>query len=331
MISSFSSNSSQMTWDENAFTPSSSRRESFDSVVNCNDSFNTLTQGLTVNEGYGFCGGFSTVPVMDDSMMSLDIMLQYNNMQNNGMGNFPHHGLPMDLMTPTSEMDMGQKVFVDPQTTIFGNPYDFQSPMPMVQFEISPISEYGLDYSSPGTMDYGTPSSYKAIKLADSRTPSRCSFRQTLCEPLATSVALHRVQNGNGEHKKKMRAKTESLSLPDNLGIEKISRAKKQCTYPGCVAKFQRQEHLKRHEKTHTNTECFPCPFFGPDVCNKKFGRTDNLTSHILLHSNKNKKSSRTPYVEGAYEYWLNMKRKGRKQETARIKTEHDEKRRSSL
>ncbi|KIM96462.1 hypothetical protein OIDMADRAFT_87620, partial [Oidiodendron maius Zn] len=52
------------------------------------------------------------------------------------------------------------------------------------------------------------------------------------------------------------------------------------CEWPGCNGRFQRQEHLKRHEKTHMNAETYICRF-----CNRPFGRSDNLKSHTRLHT----------------------------------------------
>ncbi|KAH9203301.1 hypothetical protein DL95DRAFT_254472, partial [Leptodontidium sp. 2 PMI_412] len=54
---------------------------------------------------------------------------------------------------------------------------------------------------------------------------------------------------------------------------------KKTCSFPGCHMKFVRQEHLKRHEKKHSSEGQYSCEF-----CGKRFGRTDNLKSHIKLH-----------------------------------------------
>ncbi|KAH8599501.1 hypothetical protein B0O99DRAFT_466484, partial [Bisporella sp. PMI_857] len=52
------------------------------------------------------------------------------------------------------------------------------------------------------------------------------------------------------------------------------------CPWDGCNKRFQRQEHLKRHERTHSGTDYYPCPF-----CEKIFGRSDNKKSHVKLHT----------------------------------------------
>ncbi|KAF9928861.1 hypothetical protein FBU30_002070 [Linnemannia zychae] len=46
------------------------------------------------------------------------------------------------------------------------------------------------------------------------------------------------------------------------------------CPVSGCMKRFKRLEHLKRHTKTHTLERPFACSTAG---CNKRFSRSDNL------------------------------------------------------
>lgn len=58
------------------------------------------------------------------------------------------------------------------------------------------------------------------------------------------------------------------------------------CEHAGCTKRFKRQEHLKRHERTHTQDKPYGCEVVG---CGRWFSRSDNLTQHVKTHlKNKN-------------------------------------------
>lgn len=48
-----------------------------------------------------------------------------------------------------------------------------------------------------------------------------------------------------------------------------------------CGRRFKRMEHLKRHNRTHTQERPHKCPV---ESCGKSFGRSDNLTQHLKTH-----------------------------------------------
>lgn len=52
-----------------------------------------------------------------------------------------------------------------------------------------------------------------------------------------------------------------------------------KCTWRACEMAFNRPEHLKRHEKSHTKEKPFGC-----NICNKWFSRSDNLKTHRNTH-----------------------------------------------
>ncbi|KAL3424199.1 hypothetical protein PVAG01_03480 [Phlyctema vagabunda] len=134
-------------------------------------------------------------------------------------------------------------------------------------------------------------------------TPSKCSTPSQRNFPgLETSLSLQRVQSEPAVERKTANKK---YPLPDNLSVQK--QAKRCCPWPGCQGRFQRQEHLKRHMKTHRNEIKLPCQF-----CGKVFGRADNLKSHIRLHMHPKKKSSRTDFFPGARRVYEEMSRKTR-------------------
>lgn len=66
-----------------------------------------------------------------------------------------------------------------------------------------------------------------------------------------------------------------------------------ECPTSGCKRRFRRQEHLRRHERTHTSDRPFPCDAEG---CGKKFSRSDNLRAHRRTHM---KQGGRNHFVPG--------------------------------
>lgn len=60
-----------------------------------------------------------------------------------------------------------------------------------------------------------------------------------------------------------------------------------------CSARFDRAEHLKRHELSHTAARPFPCVL---PPCKARMGRSDNAADHYRTHLRPHSKS-RNPYV----------------------------------
>jgi hypothetical protein len=48
-----------------------------------------------------------------------------------------------------------------------------------------------------------------------------------------------------------------------------------------CASRFDRSEHLKRHEGRHSPERKYPCPLPG---CNRRIGRPDNAGDHFKTH-----------------------------------------------
>ncbi|RDW88954.1 hypothetical protein BP6252_00986 [Coleophoma cylindrospora] len=247
----------------------------------------------------------------NDGMSSFSSYGSQNSLPVSSSQSFGHHGLP----TTTPPLDLGQYSptsvlssspatdFVVPsQTTFVDQQFEMSSsPMRPLHFD-SPSSEFATSPAGP-LRYFMSPTSER--DHSPSRTPSRSAgARQRCFQPLESSTVLHRIQNGDARAARK-RVKREYI-LPNNLSVQK--QAKRHCTWPGCQGRFQRQEHLKRHMKTHENEVKLPCQF-----CGKEFGRADNLKSHIKLHMDPTKKSSRTEYFPEARRVYEEMSRKSRK------------------
>ena len=256
---------------------------------------------------------------------------------NHGISGDPP-ALDLDLYSPTSGMGSSPTAdFVVPSQTTFLDTFDMHSPVPparSLHFELqyeSPAQDYNGDFSPMDNNSNGKwympPSSFKQSGSA-STTPSKPSpLRQPLYkdEPLQTSVALHQNQQSAESDKsradrrqasRRVKQEIRNCLLPNNISI--YSKVTKPCLFEGCGKKFKRQEHLKRHERdVHTNLEKHPCP-----CCGKIFGRTDNLKSHVFLHTTAgNKKSSRTEWHKDAEMHYTEMSRKRSKVEGGALKT----------
>lgn len=82
----------------------------------------------------------------------------------------------------------------------------------------------------------------------------------------------------------------QSLTL-DNLPSI-IKQVQFKCKEPGCKGRFKRQEHLKRHMKSHSQEKPHVC---WVPVCHRAFSRSDNLNAHYTkTHS---KRGGRNRYV----------------------------------
>jgi len=70
-----------------------------------------------------------------------------------------------------------------------------------------------------------------------------------------------------------------------------------------CGMRFERSEHLKRHQKSHADSRDYPCPLPG---CTRKDGisRSDNATDHFKTHLKGPRKGQRNKHFE-----WPTLKR----------------------
>ena len=111
--------------------------------------------------------------------------------------------------------------------------------------------------------------------------------------------SLHRSLALGTRHPRRKGIHTLS-TVPSNIRVQR--EPKNECEWAGCSKRFQRQEHLKRHQRTHTQADSFVCQF-----CEKVFGRSDNFKSHTKLHTTR---TPRTQYFLGAQKVYDRMNQK---------------------
>ncbi|KAL4944434.1 hypothetical protein BDV06DRAFT_187309 [Aspergillus oleicola] len=99
-----------------------------------------------------------------------------------------------------------------------------------------------------------------------------------------------------GPHRVSSRKTLRRQTSKQNLMLENLPPIIKQvqfkCKEPGCNGRFKRQEHLKRHMKSHSKEKPHICWVPG---CHRAFSRSDNLNAHYTkTHS---KRGGRNRYV----------------------------------
>ncbi|KAJ0425856.1 hypothetical protein BJY00DRAFT_273867 [Aspergillus carlsbadensis] len=97
-------------------------------------------------------------------------------------------------------------------------------------------------------------------------------------------------------HRMASRKTLRRQTSKQNLMLENLPPIIKQvqfkCKEPGCNGRFKRQEHLKRHMKSHSKEKPHVCWVPG---CHRAFSRSDNLNAHYTkTHS---KRGGRNRYV----------------------------------
>ncbi|KAE8146886.1 hypothetical protein BDV25DRAFT_143290 [Aspergillus avenaceus] len=101
---------------------------------------------------------------------------------------------------------------------------------------------------------------------------------------------LHRLQRQSSRKVLRKSSSRQNMTLENLPSI--IKQVQFKCQEPGCKGRFKRQEHLKRHMKSHSKEKPHVC---WVPACHRAFSRSDNLNAHYTkTHS---KRGGRNRYV----------------------------------
>ena len=214
---------------------------------------------------------------------------------------------------------------IKPQDTTYLEPCDLISPShapPTIEYDWD--SEGSLLYfdglsdctikpwTSPSTPTNNTPALSRIQKHA--RIENNKHYRQLAPERMPPPKPPQPIKiitpeeaiarEWSNQQNRRRRNQKLKVAVSPNFPCDVRRRGERRCNF--CSRYFERKEHLKRHEKSHTVTfdQKQPCKF-----CGKRFDRLDNLRAHVVLHTQK-KKSSRTNYFPEAWAYWQALRQK---------------------
>ncbi|KAJ5712084.1 hypothetical protein N7488_006240 [Penicillium malachiteum] len=174
---------------------------------------------------------------------------------------------------------------------------------PSSSYSEFPTNIHGFKAHTPSTpvrsVSLGTPSG--------SDTPvSRLSGHNEYHDEFPVSPVYRDGMIRTHVHRQPTRKSSKKQLTRSNLSLENLPPIIKQvqfkCKEPNCKGRFKRQEHLKRHMKSHSKEKPHVCWVPG---CHRAFSRSDNLNAHYTkTHS---KRGGRNRYVatldEGSQDY----------------------------
>lgn len=263
----------------------------------------------------------NTELLLDYSNIGFENFLEYNVGSNSTFISFnglfhQTKSLDLDLCSLNSipEPSPATDSLISSQTTLNG-PFNMQPP----KLSMNSI-RFDLHHGSPG-FDYAPEFSIGASL----KPPKSLCLRQPIfCEVHPSALSLHHI------HSQVLPIREDSnTSLLSRGGkacdgskecfqdVEHVKGAMFRCSYEACTKRFQRKEHLRRHEKTCHSENRIQCPF-----CHKPFNRQDNLIQHVKIHSKPKSKYQRTQYFEGAASYLCTLKSKTKMRRPRTGKTE---------
>jgi hypothetical protein len=208
-------------------------------------------------------------------------------------------GLLFDDSTSPLQMGSSPSDFVIPSQTFLSDPYRPTTPTQDLSITLlaSPLASYSQPpasvryFMSPRDTQTQTPGSTMSPR------PNSTSHRSLSSRALESSAALHRVQSLRASRIRKVSKRPQVKAK-----IERVPAGLFHCNFEGCKSEqkgFKRHEHLKRHQRTHTDNRQIQCQF-----CTRmlQLDRADNYKSHVWLHTipKELKRGSRTEYFPEA-------------------------------
>ncbi|CAG7963777.1 unnamed protein product [Penicillium olsonii] len=196
-----------------------------------------------------------------------------------------------------------------PNSASMSNMFPWMPSQEMVPQTITPSQAMHSPMTPPHSSYSEFPTHIPTYKAHTPSTPHRSVSMGT---PSGSDTPISRMSHGEypdefqlspvyrdgliQRHRQPSRKPSKKQLLRSTLSLENLPPIIKQvqfkCKEPGCKGRFKRQEHLKRHMKSHSKEKPHVCWVPG---CHRAFSRSDNLNAHYTkTHS---KRGGRNRYV----------------------------------
>lgn len=122
-------------------------------------------------------------------------------------------------------------------------------------------------------------------KSTEKRFPTYSQVHKAIDKGISSGKPVPGVTKpeGNGSASVRRKLRRSKIALPSVIDFEYVLPAgSKKASCPKCNKRFERREHMHRHEITvHSHLKRWRCW-----ICDKGFNRGDNFGTHILTHTN---------------------------------------------
>jgi zinc finger protein BrlA len=182
---------------------------------------------------------------------------------------------------------------IPPQTITPSQAFHEAPVTPPVSFAAFPDSASTIQTHTPTTPIPSTPYGTPAISTPIIRSSGGAVETYDDSWDLSSGIQEYLQRRPQRHLSRKM---TKKQSTKQSFRLESLPSIIKQvqyrCKESGCKGRFKRQEHFKRHMKSHSKEKPHVCWVPG---CNRGFSRSDNLNAHYTkTHS---KRGGRNRYV----------------------------------